>query len=335
LITGSALPKVKKNKDSPGKLGLVLAGGGGKGAYHIGVWKALKEFGVDEQINYISGTSVGALNAALFAYGDYELAEQIWLNISPDKFMTPNVADVFASLAAAGLSFVKPLFIAALCKTGICSRQGLLDIINNNLDLNRFMNSRKTVYAGAFNLTRMEMEYLPITGTTPEKVKKSLLASSAIPVVYAPVNIDGNYYIDGGVVDNVPVEPLCADGCTIILAVHLSRDCIVNAPKDYGCTKIIEIVPVSDLGDKVDGTFDFTSEGAERRLAQGYNDTVRILKPLFEMGLVQHKIQQTLENIQRDEILFKAEHAKNLEQIKKIDSEYLKLQDDMDALKKR
>ena len=53
------------------KIGLVLAGGGGKGAYHIGAWKALKQFEVDKNIGSISGTSVGALNAVLFALGNY------------------------------------------------------------------------------------------------------------------------------------------------------------------------------------------------------------------------------------------------------------------------
>ena len=70
-------------------IGLVFAGGGGKGSYEIGVWKYLHEIGIDQYIRVVSGTSVGALNAALFVGSSYEVAEELWLNISQDKILTP------------------------------------------------------------------------------------------------------------------------------------------------------------------------------------------------------------------------------------------------------
>lgn len=70
--------------------GLVLAGGGGKGAYEIGAWKALRER-TDLKITAVSGTSVGALNAALFCTGDFELAEEIWAKqIDQNVILTPD-----------------------------------------------------------------------------------------------------------------------------------------------------------------------------------------------------------------------------------------------------
>lgn len=71
-----------------GGVGLVLAGGGGRGSYQIGVWKALREAKYDRDITAVSGTSVGALNAALFMNGEYDLAEKIWLNISNKDMFT-------------------------------------------------------------------------------------------------------------------------------------------------------------------------------------------------------------------------------------------------------
>lgn len=65
-------------------IGLVLAGGGGKGAYQIGVWKYLHECGLDRYVCAVSGTSVGSLNAALFASGDFQRAENLWLNRGTD-----------------------------------------------------------------------------------------------------------------------------------------------------------------------------------------------------------------------------------------------------------
>lgn len=66
-------------------IGLVFAGGGGKGAYEIGVWKYLHEIGLDQYVRCVSGTSVGALNAALFVGSSYELAEKLWLDINQDS----------------------------------------------------------------------------------------------------------------------------------------------------------------------------------------------------------------------------------------------------------
>lgn len=81
---------MRKNHKN-GRYGLVLAGGGGKGAFEIGVWKYLRERGLDSMVGGISGTSVGALNGLLFLNGSYELAEEIWSQIV-QKDMTPSDA---------------------------------------------------------------------------------------------------------------------------------------------------------------------------------------------------------------------------------------------------
>ena len=73
-------------------IALVLSGGGAKGAYQIGVWKALDEYHVSERISVVSGTSVGSLNAALFAAGDYEAARNLWNNeVGFYSFLMPNL----------------------------------------------------------------------------------------------------------------------------------------------------------------------------------------------------------------------------------------------------
>jgi predicted acylesterase/phospholipase RssA len=68
------------------KVALVLCGGGGKGAYQIGCWKALREAGI-AQFALISGVSVGALNAALIGMNDFELAKKLWSELSPDHVL--------------------------------------------------------------------------------------------------------------------------------------------------------------------------------------------------------------------------------------------------------
>ena len=78
-----------------GKLALVLAGGGSRGAYQIGVWQALREMGIEYQI--VTGASVGALNGAMLVQGDYEKAREMWETIHTDDIVNftipPEVAD--------------------------------------------------------------------------------------------------------------------------------------------------------------------------------------------------------------------------------------------------
>lgn len=73
------------------KLGIVLDGGGGRGAYQIGVWKYLKESKLYNSISAISGTSVGGLNSCLFALDEYNLAETIWMQKIQDKILSIDI----------------------------------------------------------------------------------------------------------------------------------------------------------------------------------------------------------------------------------------------------
>ena len=93
-------------------IGLVFAGGGGKGAYEIGVWKYLHEIGLDQYIRVVSGTSVGALNAALVVGSSYEVAEKLWMNIREDKILTPKeitAEDILRWLISNGLERTSPI----------------------------------------------------------------------------------------------------------------------------------------------------------------------------------------------------------------------------------
>ena len=71
------------------KTGIALAGGGSKGSYQIGVWKALRELGIDYDI--VTGTSIGAINGALMVMGDYERAERLWSTITVEDIMANGV----------------------------------------------------------------------------------------------------------------------------------------------------------------------------------------------------------------------------------------------------
>ncbi len=92
--------------------GLVLAGGGGKGAYQVGCWRAMRELGVD--ISVIAGTSVGGLNAALIAQGDEQAAQQLWRSITPGQvFRWRHVASPLAIVLRLAVGVLGPRELSA------------------------------------------------------------------------------------------------------------------------------------------------------------------------------------------------------------------------------
>lgn len=270
-------------------VGLVLAGGGGKGAYQIGVWKALIELNIDKKITAVSGTSIGALNTALFINRDYNTAEKIWCNISHNKILSFNGENLMLGNKELEIGNKEINYLLEKINTdnilaskefswpnlskGIFSRQGLIDIIDENLKLDYISNSK---ILGIITCTLMPWiipKYFILNTQSDEKIKSSMLASSAFPIAFGFEKIDGYSYIDGGVTDNIPIKPLYIHGYNNIIVVHLSPQYKIDKSK-YPHSNIIEIRPTIDLGNTITGTFDFDKEHAFNRINQGYKDTI-------------------------------------------------------------
>lgn len=257
------------------KLGLVFAGGGGKGAYQIGVWKALRETGLDNYVSAAAGTSVGGLNAALFLQGDYEKAEDIWKNISPDQILSSHVRTGKARRRGGSLF----------------TRDGLAKIIDQSLDMSVFDQSDKNCYLSCYKVKEKSngiledrASYFNMREFSHEERKSLLLATSAIPFIFPKEKIRDMYLVDGSVKDNVPIEPLCGvEGCDMVLAVHLNRDSDFIDSGRFPNAHVLEIVPLDGLGGVFSGTLDFKPEHARKRILQGYDEAM----PLFS-EIVQH-----------------------------------------------
>ena len=235
------------------KLGLVLAGGGGKGSYEIGVWKYLREIGLDTQISVISGTSVGGLNAFLIGYGDYDLAERLWLTEVEDRILDTESQ--------------------SHRNDAVFSREGLLQIIDENIRFDRTQEMPK-IYVTCYNSKEKQADYIRLNGLKDTEIKHYLLATSAIPVVFQKESINGNAYYDGGLMDNVPLRPLLDEGCTHALIISLNKaDKIDYSGYDI---KSVVIRPSCNLGSFVKGTLDFSSERTQIRIQLGYNDCKNI-----------------------------------------------------------
>ena len=304
-------------------VGLVLSGGGGKGAYEIGVWRALDEYGVSPNICAVSGTSVGALNAALFVQRDRIYAEQVWSTISPDAILTLQSLPYYARFLtgvpghfrlAHRMVLLNKMFnwiSKMFADQGLFSKKGLGKLIDQNVSLHDICAFPGPVCAAAFNLDQMRLEYFDLrASSSAEELRDQLLASASIPVVFGKTYVNGHLYWDGGlpeVGDNTPVKPLYDAGYRNIIVVHLNRESPVERSRFPGC-HLIEIMPQEDLGG-VRGTLNFRADRAVENMERGYDDTVRILEPLRRTGVALFQLENALNEMQTERRKFWA--AKN------------------------
>ena len=293
------------------KLGIVLDGSGGRGAYQIGVWKYLKESKLYNSISAISGTSVGGLNSCLFALDEYNLAETIWTHKIQDKILSIDIdiKEICGKIAlqfgiqnfVPGASIIS--FFTMLSTSGCFSRKGLIEIIDEYIDLNELSKMEFPIYATCVEIPLFETRYFKLNGYDTETIKKILLATSAIPIIFPKEEIEGKYYYDGGIKDNSPITPLYEEGCTDIIVIHLKADEILKDRREG--VNIYEICPQEDLGNFFKGTLDFSTEGAYRRIEQGYRDAKEILSPVVDIAKAGAGIIKDLDMMREHEKIFK------------------------------
>lgn len=268
------------------KVGLVLAGGGSRGAYQIGVWKALTELGIDKHIQVISGTSIGALNTILFLQGDLKKAEDIWSEITKDKILPMDDKElvlkrILFNLGAKNISFIKK-YIPKVVKAGTISREGLDEILEN-VDISVITKSKVKVYAACTIIPELKAEYFKLNDRSVEDIKKIIHATSAVPMIYDSQIIENINYLDGAITDNVPIQPVYGEGCNIIIVVHLSNDSLVDTCM-FPNTNIIEIVPSDMCGLDLKETLDFDINMIKKRMTNGYKDTMYKFKPIMDIA---------------------------------------------------
>ena len=250
--------------------GLVLDGGGARGAYQIGAWKALKEAGV--RINAVAGTSVGALNGALICMDDPEKAEQIWKNISFSQVM--DVDDTWMEQLFDGEHRFSEILAEArriLTERGV-DITPLKNLIQKNIDEGKIRMSGKEFCILTFSLTDFKELDLSISDIPEGKLKDYLLASAYL-IGFRNEKLDGRRYIDGGVVNNVPLGSLVKRGYTDIIEIRIygpGREPRVKMPED---AEVYRIGPRVKLGSIIE----FDRKRSAKILKIGYYDAKRML----------------------------------------------------------
>lgn len=269
---------------------VVLAGGGAKGAYQIGVWRALEECGYFQRIGAFFGDSIGAINACLMAGTSFEEAKEAWNNLDFFTVFQPDIEMLDG-------------------KEGVFSREELLKLFDEHLDFQKIAESK--VYVNATKLEKngeKKAVYFRLKGETPERIKKILLASSALPVLYESVEIDGAEYRDGGLTDNLPVMPAYVAGYRKIIVVLLAKDTVFDASAYPDCEMLI-IRPSHDLGNLLDGTLNFTESKIRFLMEFGYFDAMAMIAEHNRSPKESGKKREELveEELRKLQMLIKAE----------------------------
>lgn len=193
------------------KRALVLPGGGGRGAYQVGVAKAFAEVGI--QFDLIFGTSIGALNGTLIAQGDLVRLEELWSNLRPwDVFKLPSAQQL-------GRMFFGR-------KLGLLDTSPMEELLRRELDLKKLKASSSKV--GLFTTDLCSLETRLITGDeimSNNELVDVLMATSAVPIAFPPRQLRGSgLWVDGGLVRNTPMRAAIDRGAEEIFMVLLHPD---------------------------------------------------------------------------------------------------------------
>jgi NTE family protein len=251
------------------KTGLALSGGALRGIFHLGVLQALDE--LDVKIDILSGTSVGAIVATLYSSGH-----------SPKAIL-----EIATSSSLYKMLRLKPW------AGGLLSPSYLKSLLEEHLLVENFEDLDRPVYVTASNLRTGQVEVF-----SQGKIVPVVLASSAIPLMFNPVKLGAEYYLDGGLIMNLPVSPI-RDLCSKVIAVNLvpevelplddSTNFIKVAERTFDIALMNNVKPELELADHVitlDGLKDvkrLSFDGMSKVFDMGYEATLGQKAQLYSL----------------------------------------------------
>lgn len=253
------------------KRAIVLSGGGGKGGYQIGFWKAIRKIGINYDI--VTGTSIGALNGAFMVQGNYIDALKLWINMDYSKAFSGGMDNNKFSSKTGKKNIIKKYATAAL--SGGLTVDKLEEVIKNNLKIDRFYSSDVD-----YGLVTVKFPSMKPVMLTKKEIKKEnltdyLLASASCFPAFKMKEINNESYIDGGYYDNMPIDLAISMGAEEIIAVDLRAPGIIRKQKKSNIPiKIIS--PKSNIGNFLV----LEKEQARRSIKLGYNDTMKFFGKL-------------------------------------------------------
>lgn len=248
------------------KRAIVLSGGGGKGAYQIGVWKALRKLHIKYDI--VTGTSVGALNGAFMVQKDYKNALKVWKNMSFKSVYNKDIKEDLSTKE--GKKELVSMYAKGIVIDKGMDVENLENLLLKYLDENKVRKSKIDYGLITFNLTTLKAMTYVKKDIPKGKLKDYMMASATCYPVFKKKEIDKNIYIDGGVYDNLPINLAISMGANQIIAIDLRAIGVKQKIKEANCD-IVTITPKN----KINSFLVFEKEASERAIKYGYNDTMK------------------------------------------------------------
>lgn len=255
------------------KIGLVFSGGGSRGAYQVGVWKALRELGLDKKVSIVAGTSIGAINGAAFVQGEFELMESIWNDMEFQK--------IFSSIKENRRVLLR-LGLEVFTKSG-ADVQPLKELIRDYIDEEKIYSSKVDFGLVATNISKRKFETLYKNDIEKGKLAEYIIASSTFPLFKTHL-INKHKFMDGGIFDNLPLQPVVEHHSNpdLIICVNISHFYSLIPTKSYATKKLrkqinlIELIPSIPLG----SVLNFDKKRARAFMKVGYSDAMSTLSNL-------------------------------------------------------
>jgi NTE family protein len=249
---------------------LVLSGGGAKGVYHIGVWRALKELGIE--VDAFIGASIGALIAALLAQGREEELEEIGRTITLDNVLAlPEelTENGELKLDRDSLAAARKLFDSLKKNKGL-DTSPLRELLTKGLDERKLRESGKDLGLVTVNLSALEPREVYIEDMEEGAIVDYVMASAAFPGFEQTV-IAGDKYADGGLYDNIPYAMARRRGYRRIIVSDISGVGRNRKPEIAGSLTVYVRNSV-EMG----GVLDFNRRVLDDFTRLGYLDTLRV-----------------------------------------------------------
>lgn len=248
------------------KYGLILAGGGAKGAYQMGAWQAMREMNIS--FCAIAGVSIGAINGALIASDDFKNALHLWNNVTIDKgvriegeLRDPENLFSFRNYAALFKEFIR---------NGGIDASPTRDYLSQYISEEKVRKSEIPYGIVTYQLSHMKPLELFIDDIPEGELIDYILASAKFPGV-SNIGPEGEWFLDGGAYDNAPISMLRKRGINRLIVVDISSIKGIAHQQDFSCAEVVYIRPydIDDLG----ASFNFDDEMIEKRIKLGYYDT--------------------------------------------------------------
>ncbi len=254
------------------KKALVLCGGGSLGSYEVGVWKYLRERG--QRFDIVTGTSIGAINGAMYCCDKFDECEKLWKNVATDSIMNNglNFYEGFLKNFNKKKKDALVAFALSYVKNGGADITPLTELVKNAIDPQLIMNSPTQL--GIVTTAYPSMKEIDIVAREvgPDHILDYLHASSASWPFFPIYKMGNQKFIDGGYNNNLPIDFAIRLGATEIVAVVLHA-----IPKNPQHPELMSLPfvntvrPFHDLGT----IFDFYGKVTSENMELGYLDALK------------------------------------------------------------